>query len=278
MKKKFQKYLPKIIGMQLNSQHLIQPQKAASKAFYLFCSPRRGRVKPEQEDFLNNAKAEVFNFQNKKIQTYRWPGSKKRILLVHGWESNTHRWEEFIKKLQKEDYDIFAFDAPAHGYSEGKIINVPLYASALQEMVNQITPSIIVGHSIGAMTTVFHQHQYNNNVEKLVLLGPPSELSSIMDDYQKILKLKPRVMKSLEDYFHQQLGYRFKEFSIAKFAKAIRQPGLIIHDEYDKIAPISASKAINNEWKNSKLIITEGAGHSLNNDSIHNNILNFINN
>ncbi|MDT0295472.1 alpha/beta hydrolase [Mesonia ostreae] len=277
MKKKFQKYLPRIIGMQFNSQHLIQPQKVASKAFELFCSPRKGRVKPEQEDFLNEAKAEVISFQNKKIQTYRWPGNNKKILLVHGWESNTYRWKDFVKELQKEEYDIFAFDAPAHGYSEGKMINVPLYANAIQEVVTHISPSMIVGHSIGAMSTIYNQHQFTNDVEKLILLGPPSEISSIMSDYQKLLQLKPRVMKTLEDYFQKQLGYKFDEFSIARFAKEVRKPGLIIHDQYDKIAPITASEAIHKEWKNSKLIVTQGGGHSLSNEQVYQHMLSFIN-
>ncbi|MDQ7916042.1 alpha/beta hydrolase [Mesonia sp. MT50] len=277
MKKKFKKYLPRIIGMQFNSQHLIQPKKVALKAFDLFCAPRKGKVKPEQEAFLDKAKDEVILFQEKKIQTYRWPGNNKKILLVHGWESNTHRWEDFIKKLQKENYDVFAFDAPAHGYSEGRLINVPLYANAIQEVVNHISPAMIIGHSIGAMSTIYHQHQFKNDVEKLILLGPPSELSAIMSDYQKLLQLKPRVMKTLEEHFYKELGYKFEDFSIAKFAKKVKKPGLIIHDQYDKIAPIAASKAIHKEWKNSELIITEGGGHSLNNEQVYQHMLSFIN-
>ena len=277
MKKTINKYLPKIIGVRLNTLHLVKPQKAVKKAFYLFCTPRRGRVKPEQENFLNSAKAKLVDAEGINLQTYHWKGNGKTILLVHGWESNTHRWKTLIEKLQAKNYNIYAFDAPAHGNSKGNYIHVPLYTKCVEEVVKQFSPEIVIGHSIGGMTTVFHQHQFpNTNIKKLVLLGPPSELSSIMGDYQKILNLKPRVMKGLEERFQSKLGFKFEEFSISRFAKSVKQPTLVIHDKYDKIAPVEASKSIHQNLQHSEFIETEGAGHSLNNDYIHTEIIQFL--
>ena len=84
--KTINKYLPKIIGVRLNTLHLVKPQKAVKKAFYLFCTPRRGRVKPEQEEFLTQAKAKTVIAEEIQLQTYHWKGSGKTILLVHGWK------------------------------------------------------------------------------------------------------------------------------------------------------------------------------------------------
>ena len=277
MKKTINKYLPKIIGLRLNTLHLVKPQKAVKKAFYLFCTPRRGRVKPEQEDFLTQAKAKTVIAEEIQLQTYHWKGSGKTILLVHGWESNTHRWKALIEKLQAKNYNIYAFDAPAHGFSSGNYIHVPLYTKCVEKMVQEFSPEVIIGHSIGGMTTVFHQHEFPNKaIQKLVLLGPPSELSAIMSNYQEILNLKPRVMKGLEKRFQTKLGYRFAEFSIAKFAKEVQQLTLVIHDKYDKIAPVEASKSIHQNLQHSEFIETEGAGHSLNNEDIYSAIIKFL--
>ena len=49
-------------------------------------------------------------------------------------------------------------------------------------------------------------------------------------------------MKGLEKRFQTKLGYRFAEFSIAKFAKEVQQLTLVIHDKYDKIAPLKLQK------------------------------------
>lgn len=277
MKKTIKKFLPKIVGFKLNSLFLVRPELAVLQAFQLFCGPRKGRAKPHQETFLNPAKNGKITVDGKALQTYRWKGNKETILLLHGWESNTHRWKELIEKLQKEDYNIVAFDAPAHGNSSGKLFNVPLYSKCVNIFVEKFLPDYIIGHSMGAMTSVYQQHFHpTDGIKKLILLGPPSELSLIMKDYQKILNLAPRLMISLETYFHAKFGFTFKEFSIAKFAKTIKQPGLLIHDTYDKIAPVSASKAIHANWENSELMLTEGAGHTLDNNLIHTTIINFL--
>ena len=97
-----------------------------------------------------------------------------------------------------------------------------------------------------------------------------------MEDYQQILNLKPRVMKGLENKFYDQLGFKFEEFSIAKFAKEVKQPTLVIHDKYDKVAPVEASKSIQQNLQQSEFIETEGAGHSLNNDYIYSAIIQFL--
>lgn len=277
MKKTVKKFLPKIIGFKLNSLFLVRPNAAVHQAFQLFCGPRRGGIKPEQEVFLNAAKTKKITVDGKSLQLYHWKGSKETILLLHGWESNTHRWKQLIEKLQAESYNIVAFDAPAHGNSEGKLFNVPLYSKCVDMMVEKIQPDHIIGHSMGAMTTVYQQHFHpTNNIKKLILLGAPSELTLIMADFQKILNLTPKFMHALNVYFHTRFGFTFEEFSIASFAKTIKQKGLVFHDVYDKIAPVSSAKAIHANWTNSELIITEGAGHSLNNEAIHSEIVRFL--
>lgn len=277
-KKLLNKYLPKIIGLRLNSLFLIKPEKAVYKAYLLFSSPRKGDVKPEQENFLNEAKTTSIEYDSKKIQTYHWKGEGKTVILVHGWDSNTHRWKDLVEDLQKEKYNIIAFDGPAHGYSEGKLLNVPLYSKCLDRLLKLYRPEVIIGHSVGAMTIVYNQYlKQSPFVDKLVLLGAPSEMSLIMSDYKRILNLTDKFMTALETYFVKKFDYSFDEFSIAKFAKNVEKQALIIHDEFDRVAPVEAARTIHRNLKHSKLKITEGAGHSLNKDEIRQEILHFLN-
>lgn len=277
-KKLVKKYLPKIIGLRLNSLFLIKPEKAVFKAYELFSSPRKGQIKPEQEIFLNKAKTTSIEYNSNKIQTYHWKGEGKTVILIHGWDSNTHRWKDLIKDLQKENYNIIAFDAPAHGYSEGKLLNVLMYSKCLNRMLKLYRPEFVIGHSVGAMAIVYNQYlKQSSFVEKLVLLGAPSEMSAIMNDYKRILRLSDKFMRALEAYFKEKFDYNFSEFSIAGFAKNIEKEALIIHDEFDRVASVEAAKAIHKNLKHSRLKITEGAGHSLNKDEIRKEILNFLN-
>lgn len=277
MKNKYKKVIPKLAGVQLNSLYLINKKRAVQKTFSLFCSPKKGQVEQDQKFFLELSKVEKILVENLNIQVYRWKGNQKTVLLVHGWESNTYRWHALVEKLKKENYNIIAFDGPAHGNSDGNYIHVPLYSQCIEKIVEKYQPDYIVGHSIGAMTAVFHQYKYpSKKIEKLVLLGALSELPGVMQNFKKVLGLKPQLLNDLEQYFKETLGFTFKEFSIAKFAKEVQQEGLIIHDKHDKIVPFLEAEYIHKNWKNSILLATEGAGHSLNNTKIHKEILHYL--
>ncbi|MDY8138588.1 alpha/beta hydrolase [Aquimarina sp. 2201CG5-10] len=277
MNKKVKKYAPIIIGKRLLLLFFFVPKKAIHKAFLLVCTPRKGKVLPDQIYFLEDAEDEIVIVDNLYIQTYRWPNDGETILMVHGWESNTHRWKTLIQKFHQKGYNVIAFDAPAHGNSSGKILNVPLYAECLQKVIELYRPNHIIGHSVGGMTTIFHQYKYpNDEIEKLVILAPPSELSRIMKGFQKILKLSPKFMKALEQYYKDQFGYNFKEFSVADFAKNITRKGLLIHDLNDDIAPYSEAQAISKNWNDAQFITTEDFGHSLFFDEVDDMIIKFL--
>jgi pimeloyl-ACP methyl ester carboxylesterase len=272
-----QSFLPKLIGLRLMTLYKIKPKKTILKAFKLFCTPRGGFVKAEQKDFLNAHKSELVQFKKIKIQTYHWEGKGAKVLLLHGWDSHTFRWKEMVKYLKTKDYDITAFDAPAHGNSEGNLMNVPIYSEVLNLMLDKYQPEIVIGHSMGGMTIIFNQYlKPCQSIKKLVLLGVPSDLNRIMLGFQKILGLSDKFMMVTEDYFKNRYGYKFQEFSTKDFAKKVNIPSLLIHDKYDKIVPYNEAQDINDALKDSELLITEGAGHSLHKVKIYKRILKYI--
>ncbi len=279
MKQLLKKWLPILIGKQITLVFLFSPKKAHNMAFRLFCKPLKGKVTPEQQEFLDDAKDLVILVNNLEIQTYRWGGdpNKETILLVHGWDSNSHRWKTIIPTFLEHGYTIVALDAPAQGNSSGKILNVPLYTECLEAVIKKYQPDHIVGHSVGGMTTIYHQYKYPNpDIKKLVVLGPPSELKLIMQGFQETLQLSDRFMQSLDQFFKDRFGFNYHEFSIAAFAGSLKQEGLVIHDRLDRIAPFAASKAIHRNWDNSKLKATKGYGHSLYHEDVNTAMLDFI--
>jgi len=277
MKKLINKYLPLAYGAYFNTLAIFSGKRAAQKAFILFCTPRKGRILPSQQSFLSAAEHKVEQFGTHQIQTYRWPGHKETILLLHGWESNSFRWHKLIGFLQKEDYNIIAIDAPAHGKSSGKILTAPLYTEWIHHVVQEYLPDYMVAHSFGGMAALYQQYKYpDKTLKKIVTIGSPSELSEFMSQYKKILKYNSTVTAALDDYIMDTFGFRPNDFSTAAFARRISTSGLLIHDELDTVTPVISSERVHANWKNSRLIKTKGLGHSMHQEKVNKHIIDFL--
>ncbi|MFH6602199.1 alpha/beta fold hydrolase [Maribacter algicola] len=277
MKKLIEKYIPLVYGHYYNLLSLVVPQKTAEKAFHLFCTVRKGKVLPHQKDYLNNCKHELLDVEGYQIQTYNWPGNKGTVLLIHGWESNSFRWRNLIAELEKDNFNILAFDAPGHGYSSGKHLHVPLYSEILQNLIERYRPGYLVAHSVGGMTVLYNEHiNKSKDVSKIVTVASPSEFFEIMEHFQNILRFNDRTMRALDQYVFNRFGFYIREFSTSEFVKGNTKKGLLLHDKLDKVTPYHASVKVQANWKKSKLISTEGLGHSLHQDEINYQIIDFL--
>ncbi len=277
MKKIVNRILPLAYGVYFNILALFSKKLAGEKAITLFSSPRKGKVLPIQASFLKKAEDTMIEVGGKQIQTYSWAGTKETVLLLHGWESNSFRWRNLISFLSDANLAIVAFDAPAHGNSSGGIFNVPLYAECTQHMVKHYKPTFIIGHSVGGMAALYHQYIYpHNSIQKIVTIGSPSELYELMEHYQNLLGFNNMVLSALDDYLQAHFGYGIRDFSSSQFAQKIQIEGLLIHDIEDPITPYHNSEKVHVNWKNSKLISTRGLGHSMHQDDVNNQIVDFL--
>ncbi|WP_053975697.1 alpha/beta hydrolase [Mangrovimonas xylaniphaga] len=269
--------LVKLVGLSVNTSSFISKSFAAERALNIFSTPLKGRPNEEQSDFLNTAFKEELQYNNIPIMTYRWLGKKETVLLVHGWESNSARWKNLILELKTKDYNIVALDAPAHGNSGSKRFNALLYSEFINVVAKKYSPSIIIGHSVGGMASVYFQHTHQiSSIQKMILLGAPSEFSGILNRYVEMLGYNRRVSNQLNSIIRDRFGVTPKEFSTSKFISNITPKTLIIHDELDKIIPYQDAILLKNAYHNSKLITTNGFGHSLNNATVSNHIHSFL--
>lgn len=277
LKKELKKYLAKLEGKRLALLHKYAPEKAAERCLKLFITPRRGEIKKQQEPFLQTAKKEVVTSGGLQIQTYLWPKGGEKVLLVHGWESNTARWKDLIIRLQAENYSVISIDAPAHGSSGGRRFSVPLYGEAIRDIVEKFNPQSAIGHSIGGTTLLYqHYRQSFPYIERMVLLAPASEMIGLMKDFQKTLGLKHDLMRTFEKRFKKEFGYNFAEFSMLELTKSFEITALWIHDKNDKIVNYQETLPVVEQWNNAELLLTEGLGHGLKSEFVYEAVLKFL--
>src|SRR4051794_26178185 len=102
------------------------PRKAAKSAFKLFCTPYSRRKTYEAPDVFKSAEKQSFYFQEHQIHGFHWKPEVPighKVLICHGFDSFSYRFERYIRPLTDQGFEVFAFDAPAHGLSTGKTID-----------------------------------------------------------------------------------------------------------------------------------------------------------
>lgn len=270
--------IPKIIGAFINFIGIFNSAYASKLALKLFSKPRDGKLNSYANSFLETATTKTtLNYNSLPIQTYHWEGTKETVLLAHGWESNSGRWRHKIQKLQKEGYNIIALDGPAHGGSGSDTFNAILYSEFINIVSEKFKPTSFIGHSVGAMALViFLQKQTYSHARKIVLLGAPSAFLGIMKRYKEMMGYSQRIYKGIDTQIELKFGYPPSYFSTADFARNITAEGLLIHDKKDRIIPYQDALDIDAQFKNAKLISTEGLGHSLKGDFVSDEIIKFL--
>lgn len=270
--------LAKTIGIYLNLLSYFLPKLSIKKAYFLFSKPRRGKLNElDLPEILKTAQSEILHVNTEVIQTYCWKGDDTVILLAHGWESNSSRWELLLPELKKTGHTLIALDAPAHGLSSELIFSVPKYAESIAVAVEKFNPKILIGHSMGGKACLYYQYlNQNKNIAKMILLGAPCDFSIIYTNYISLLGLNSIIAKGLKTFYLTHFNIDLDQFSGRLFASKIATQGLLVHDIDDTVVLFKECEKLVAHWKTAKLIKTKGLGHSLHNTDLNKKIIEFI--
>ncbi|MBK8558201.1 MAG: alpha/beta fold hydrolase [Lewinellaceae bacterium] len=273
----------RLLGFGLNALAWVAPGFVGRQAFHLFCTPRRSSIKPRDLEFLSTGDRNTFDFDGLQLVYYTWsPNTAAEdtpfVLLLHGWESNSARWHAYIPKLRKAGYRVVALDAPAHGQSQGREINLPLYSRAVSAFLQYYgTPYSMVGHSLGGAAVVMSMAAYQApRAKKAVVLASFAESSRIIRNFFGLLGLQPHVQRAVLSEIKRQSGVDIEAFSVTRHATMLQDvAGLVVHDSDDQVSDLSDGEAIATAW-NAKLLTTDGLGHRLLGAQVLNSVLDFI--
>lgn len=264
------KYLPKLVGFGLNALGIIAPRRSAEIALDIFCSPRKGRIQSYQKKFLKKFKSVPLENCGMSIMTYDNGKSGKKVLLCHGWESNSFRWRKLYRSLQDSDLNIIMMDAPAHGASGSNKFQALLYGDMIDIVSQYYQPDIILGHSVGGFSTIYYVSHYKPDfVKKLIILASPDRLIDITQRYFSMIGLGSRVGKRYFNIIKEKFGNDITTYNASDYAAEIGIEGLIIHDKEDDVNLFYEAESIHSKWRNSTLMHTQGLGHSLQDDSVY---------
>ena len=240
------------------------PRLAARWAFRLFITPRIKVTKPLPPLFKQAAPLALSESGDPCIG-WRWnPTGKTRILILHGFSSSARNFTHLIEALIQADAEVIAFDAPAHGASEGKQIHSLRYKQFIQQIRSTWGPfNGYLAHSFGGLSiSIALEEIAPRSEDRLVLIAPATETRSALDQLQSILRLRNNIMKQIDRLIEIRSGHPVSWFSVNRVVSKLTLPILWIHDASDDITPLSdTTPSRESNQPNLRFTITEGLGH-----------------
>jgi len=101
-------------------------------------------------------------------------GSQPPVVLIHGFTDNGRCWERVALAIESA-FDVVMIDSRNHGESSaavGSCADMAVDVAALAAKL-ELAPTVVVGHSLGAITAAEFAAQHPELVTHLVLEDPP---------------------------------------------------------------------------------------------------------
>jgi len=228
------------------------PHTAAKLAFTLFCRTPSRRPKGEKaaameaEGRLKLAEAQKIPFVSgsSTVMAYRFNGDgrpgRPRYLVVHGWGSNAAYIAALPIGLAATGAEVVVLDWPGHGLSSGRSLNMRQAVEAVIEAERRFGRfDAVIGHSFGgaclmlAIGGVFKAAGLISP-DKAVVIGAPSHIHWLFDDFAAMVGLSPRVKHLLIRHTEKIAGAPLDDFDTVAVATRRDIPLLVVHAEDDK--------------------------------------------
>jgi len=251
------------------------PKKTAESAKKLFLTPRKFPVKSWEEALEKTGTRLTLN---NGLSAISWGNSRRKILLVHGWESRATQMAGYAEDLVAAGFQVVALDGPAHGYSTGKQANPLMFARAVAQANSEIGPfEVIIGHSMGGSAVAIALSE-GVVTKKVVLISSPSSIESLLKRFAKFIGLPGKSTQQFLRLIGEKVGRPANALDIAKLIQLNSSQGLIIHDRDDIEVPYQDAKSIERNWQGARLISTQGYGHRaiLRQEDVWHSIMGFV--
>jgi pimeloyl-ACP methyl ester carboxylesterase len=251
----------------------VSPALAGRAAFRLLCTTPAVRPKSRKARAAHAAGAErlaaaetiTLEVSGRRVQVYQLNrgagGEQKRYLVTHGWGASVEYMGNLISMLVATGAEVVALDFPGHGSSGGRFLHMGLAVQAIAAVDMRFGPfDAAIGHSFGGAALMVSAAGIVSDVapvvaSRAVLIGSPSEMRSIFQEFGRMVGLKSRAQAALEGRVLQITGRPLEDFDVA--GRTGPRAVLVVHARDDKeVSPshakryAAASAAVRLFWAN----------------------------
>lgn len=230
-------------------------------AFRFFTRPRLQEPNEAERAIAATAETGRVPFRDGTLATYGW-GRGPVALLVHGWCGRATQFQALVPALVAAGYRAVAFDAPAHGASDGKHATVVDFGEAVLAVAGHVGPvAALVGHSMGSPSALY-AFARGLTVERSVHVSGVASLVWAVQRLARALGLPRDDLPALRGLIERFIEAPLESMDLAVLQPGFRHPGLLLHDPADPEVPYGDSEALLAHWPGATLQPQAEAGHT----------------
>lgn len=229
----------------------------ASCATMAFLRPPRSAPKPGERRVLDGGTLSFVRGPQGRMAVWRW-GTGPCVLLVHGWGGHAGRLSRFVPALTAAGFGVAAFDAPAHGASDGWLASLPDFVEAIGLVAAEAAPVALIGHSMGAAACALAARD-GLDIETAVLVAPFVDPEKYTSRFARYLRLSEAATAGMKKKLLERYRVRFEDLMLLTSPPRVRT--LVVHDRGDWRVSIRDGMAVARAWPRASLLETRGLGH-----------------
>ena len=229
---------------------------------------------------------------NGKDVQYAEQGTGPVTLLLHGWGTNLHTFDELVKSWNPTNNRLIAIDLPGFGDSELPTAawDVAAYVTFVRSFLNKLEidePDLIIGHSLGGRIAIkgVASNVFKPNKLVLVAAAGTAKTRSLRNRVFMIIAKIGKVVMSIPPLSIFKSTFRKKLYAAAgstdylnagnmkatflnivqenltDAAKKITIPTLLVWGDQDTETPLHEAETLHQAIHGSKLHVVPHAGH-----------------
>jgi pimeloyl-ACP methyl ester carboxylesterase len=236
------------------------PEMTGRSAATMFLSPRPSELKDWEHQAERTGKRSSFGGH---LSALKWGDGKRKILLMHGWESRASQMVSLVTPLTNHGFSVIAIDGPKHGQSGGDKANPIAFSDAIKTAECEFGPFYgAIGHSLGG-TAIALAMESGVRFERCALIASPSCFYDVLFAFANYIGLSIRARNYFINCVEQRAasGRSSKTLDVARIFSEIKPESLLIHSRDDKEVQYDSVIKIKQAYPNVHTLLCDDLGH-----------------
>jgi pimeloyl-ACP methyl ester carboxylesterase len=239
------------------------PPLAAVVGYRLLSTPPQARERPWQRQLRAQALTTQLVFGSGHLAVYSW-GRGPCVLMVHGWGARATHMGKMIMPLVEAGFRVVSFDAPAHGFSSGKQLDLVQFCAAIHAVARHTGPlHTLIAHSFGCPIALMAMRDWGVDAQRLVMASSINDLKWFTDAFAHYTGISAAVMERMKQIMVERNNGMFdwSKGSVIEMLRRANRPTLLVHDADDPEVPFAHSLSLLKAGPQVELMPTHGLGH-----------------